>query len=111
MKVVLISRGDARSGGAGRVAEQLAVGLTNRGYQITHFVRQKPRGEYNSISKLIQGIKGTYSFATSLRSISAGFDCLHRGSFGGLTWFTSTIMWLLTVLWLGYWSAGKFQSF
>jgi glycosyltransferase involved in cell wall biosynthesis len=67
MKVVLISRGDARSGGAGRVAEQLAVGLTNRGYQITHFVRRKPRGEYKYRSKLIQGIKGD----VLLRNIAA----------------------------------------
>ena len=58
MKIVLISRGDARSGGAGRVAEQLAVGLTDRGHQITHFVRQKPRSEYKSSSKLIRGVKG-----------------------------------------------------
>jgi glycosyltransferase involved in cell wall biosynthesis len=67
MKIVLVSRGDASSGGAGRVAEQLALGLTDRGHQITHFVRRKPRGEYKSSSKLIRGVKGD----VFLRNVSA----------------------------------------
>ena len=41
MKITLVSRGDASSGGAGCVAEQLSVGLRHRGYQVTHIVRRK----------------------------------------------------------------------
>ena len=58
MKIVLVSRGDASSGGAGCVAEQLCEGLRARDHQVTHIVRRKARTAYRSQSLHLPGLKG-----------------------------------------------------
>jgi len=58
VKVALVSRSDSSSGGAGRVAEQLYLGLSARGYDVTHFLRWPPRPEYAHNAQKILRIRG-----------------------------------------------------
>lgn len=58
MRIALVSRGDASSGGAGRVAEQLARRHNQRGHQVTHFVREPPRPGYSEAVRELPRIRG-----------------------------------------------------
>ncbi|MGM0558427.1 MAG: glycosyltransferase [Myxococcota bacterium] len=56
--IAMISRGDAASGGAGRVAEQLSIGLREREHRVTHFVREPPREAYADGVRRLPRVKG-----------------------------------------------------
>ena len=58
MKITIVSRGDASSGGAGRVAELLAGGLKQRGNKVCHIVRNNPRIDYRNQCQSIFSLKG-----------------------------------------------------
>ena len=58
MKIALVSRSDSSSGGAGRVAEQLCLGLRARGYDVTHFLRWPPKPEYADSADKIFRLRG-----------------------------------------------------
>ncbi|MGD9975549.1 MAG: glycosyltransferase [Desulfatirhabdiaceae bacterium] len=59
MKIAIISRGDASSGGAGRVAELLAKGLHNAGTEVRHIVRiQNTFSNQNNVTKRLRKIPG-----------------------------------------------------
>ena len=58
MKITIISRGDASSGGAGRMAEILATGLKLRGNDICHLIKKQPRPDYKENCKRIPAVKG-----------------------------------------------------
>jgi glycosyltransferase involved in cell wall biosynthesis len=69
MKIVIVSRGDASSGGAGRIAELLATGLSNRGLEIAHFVQRTPRSAYRKKCKRLLSLRGDVLLRNAM-----GFD-------------------------------------
>jgi len=58
MKITIVSRGDASSGGAGRIAEILATGLESQGNDVCHLIKKRPRPDYADKCKQIPSTKG-----------------------------------------------------
>lgn len=58
LKIAIVSRGDARSGGAGRVAQLLAAGLRRSDITIRHIVRLLPYPSYRHACERLRGVPG-----------------------------------------------------
>lgn len=58
LKIAIVSRGDARSGGAGRVAQLLAAGLRRSDITVRHIVRQLPDPSYRHSCERLRGVPG-----------------------------------------------------
>ncbi len=76
MKIAIVSRGDAASGGAGRVAEQLTRGLRGRGHEVSHFVKRRPRLDYAAEAVYVAGHLGDVVFRNLFGLESAGVRLL-----------------------------------
>jgi glycosyltransferase involved in cell wall biosynthesis len=78
LRIVIISRGDAASGGAGRVAEELSEALRSELHRVDHFIRRPARAAYQTQSTLLRGIKGDVLLRNLVAVDPSGLQLLAR---------------------------------
>lgn len=82
LKIAIISRGDATSGGAGRVAQLLAGGLRGAELNVRHIVRLPPAPNYRPSCERLGGIPGDILVRNVIGGDLSGvwlmLKCLHR---------------------------------
>lgn len=78
MKIAIVSRGDSSSGGAGRVAENLAKGLKKKGLTVFHFIQRPPTSQNRENTIYLRRIKGDILLRNLFGFDIAGIKLLFR---------------------------------